>query len=163
MQRESCDSDFDGDGIAGKLFIDHQTPASDFDSWFVIEDSGRQLLREPRRSLDNSLQTHAAVVSESPGSRLIIYDHIRDGSSPRSLVFAYDRSGRMIEVQPTKIDRDVLAALAVTDDTGTRNQWLLFQILAKPVLLCYLLILVAFVWYRRRKRRKLAIYRPSEK
>jgi hypothetical protein len=153
-KRAICDADFDGDGIAGKIFIDYQAPASNFDSWFVIEDSGRQLLREPRRSLDNSLQTHAAVISESSGSRLIIYDHIRDESSPRSLVFAYDGTGRMVEVQANKTDQEVLAALAVTDDTGTRTRWLVFQLLAKPALVCYLVVSATFVWYRRRKRSK---------
>ena len=153
-KRAVCEADFDGDGIPGKLLINYDRPASNFDSWFVIEDSGRQLLRQPRRSLDNSLQTHAAVISESSGSRLIIYDHIRDGSSPRDLVFAYDRSGRMIEVEANKTDQEVLAALAITDDSGTRNRWLIFQLLVRPLLLCYLVVSATFVLYRRGKRSK---------
>lgn len=149
-----CEADFDGDGIPGKLLINYDRPASNFDSWFVIEESGRQHLRQPRRSLDNSLQTHAAVISEASGSRLIIYDHIRDGSSPRSLVFAYDRSGKMNEVQANKTDQEVLAALAMTDDAGTRTRWLIFQLLVKPAVLCYLVVSATVVWYRRPKRSK---------
>lgn len=149
--RAVCNADFDGDGIPGKLFVESDKSASNFDSWFVVEDSGQQLIKQPRRSLDSSLRTHAAVINESPNSRLIIYDHIRDGGPPRNLVFVYDGSGRMTEVQPTKTDQDVFAALAVTDDAGTRTQWLLFQLVAKPLLLCYLVALAVIIWYKRRK------------
>jgi hypothetical protein len=149
--RAVCDADFDGDGIRGKLFINHDAPISNFDSWFVVEDSGRQLVKQPRRSYDTTLRTHAAIINESLPTRLIIYDHVQDGNPPRDLVFAYDGSGKMIEVPPQKVDLDVLAAFAATDDAGTRNQWLLFQF-AKPVLVCYLAVLIVFASYRRKKR-----------
>ena len=149
--RAVCDADFDGDGVPGNLFIDHAAPKSNFDSWFVVEDSGRQLLKQPRRSYDTSLRTHAAIISEPLATRLIIYDHMRDGGTPRNVVFAYDGSSRMIEVAPRKIDQDVLSALATTDDAGTRRQWLLFQ-LSKPILLCYFIALTVFILYRRTKR-----------
>lgn len=148
--RERCEADFDGDGIPGCLTIDYRAPAVNFDSWFVVEDSGRQLLKLPRRKYDNSLRTLAAIVAD-PVGRLIIYDHIRDGEPPRDLVFAYDGSSKMIPVSPQKLDLEVLAALATTDDTGTRYRWLLVQF-ATPFVLLYLAALAAFVWYRRRKR-----------
>ena len=159
--RANCEADFDGDGKPGRLFIDYERPAPNFDSWFVVEDSGRQLLKQPRRSFDTSLRTHVAVIKDSPSARLIIYDHIRDGPS-RNLVFTYDASGKMIEVPSTKTDEDVLAALAETDDAGTRNRWLVFQFLVKPTLFCYLMALIVFAWYRRRKRtRELSIRQTS--
>ena len=145
--RERCEADFDGDGIPGSLTIDFRAPAENFDSWFVVEDSGRQLLKVPRRKYDNTLQTLAAVVAE-PDARLIIYDHIIDGNPPRDLVFAYDGSSKMIQVSPQKLDLEILAALATNDDTGTRYRWLLVQF-ATPLVLLYLIALVAFAWYRR--------------
>jgi hypothetical protein len=39
--REECVADFDGDSAPGKLFIDYDKPIPTFDSWFVVEDSGR--------------------------------------------------------------------------------------------------------------------------
>ena len=149
--RANCEADFDGDGRPGRLFIDYERPAPNFDSWFVVEDSGRQLLKQARRSFDRSLRTHVAVIKESPSARLIIYDHIRDGGPARNVIFGYDASGKMIEVPSTKTDEDVLAALAGTDDAGTRNRWLLFQFLIKPALFFYLMALIAFAWYRRKR------------
>ena len=152
--RVRCEADFDGDGIPGALTIDASAPAVNFDSWFVVEDSGRQLLKLPRRRYDNSLGTVAAIVP-GPVTHLIIYDHIRDGSPPRDLVFAYDGSSKMIQVPPQKLDLDVLAALAATDDTGTRYRWLLVQF-ATPLVLLYLIALAGFVWYRHRRKRRRA-------
>jgi len=149
-----CNADFDGDGTAGRLFVEFDKPASNFDSWFVVEDSGRQLLKQPRRSLDSTLRTHAAVIHESAKSRIIIYDHIRDRQPPRSLVFAYDGSGRMTEVQSVELDAEVLAAFAATDDAGTRTRWLVFQLVLKPALFCYFVALAVFLWDRRRRRAK---------
>lgn len=53
---ESCVIDLSKHGRLGRVFIDHRNPADGFDSWFVAEDSGRELLRVPRRFLDDSLQ-----------------------------------------------------------------------------------------------------------
>jgi hypothetical protein len=148
--RPRCDADFDGDGIPGSLSIDYRAPAVNFDSWFVVEDSGRLLLKQPRRSHDGTVRTQAAIISGTV-TRVIIYDHIRDGNPPRDLVFEYDGSSKMIQVAPQKLDLDVLAALAANDDTGTRYQWLLVQ-LATPLIFVYLAALAIFAWYRRRKR-----------
>lgn len=139
--RALCHADFDGDGVPGKLFIDYDKPLANFDSWFVVEDSGRQLLKQPRRSYDGSLRTHAAILDDPLASRLIIYDHIRDGNPPGNLVFVYDGSRKMVQVPPQITDEQVLAALATTDDAGTKREWLLFQV-AKPVVNCFLAALV---------------------
>lgn len=148
--RERCEADFDGDGIRGSLTIDYRAPSVSFDSWFVVEDSGRQLLRIPRRKHDDTTRSLVAIVTE-PRARLIIYDHIRDGNPPRDLVFAYDGSSKMIQIPPQKLDLEILEALASNDDTGTRYRWLLVQF-ATPLVLLYLAALAALVWYRRRKR-----------
>jgi hypothetical protein len=47
----------------------------------------------------------------------------------------------MVQVPPQIIDEQVVAALAATDDAGTKRQWLLFQF-AKPVVICSLAALV---------------------
>jgi hypothetical protein len=148
--RKRCEADFDGDGIPGTLTIDYRAPELNFDSWFVVEDSGRQLLIVPRRRYDDTLGTLAAIVTE-PMTRVIIYDHIRDGNPPRDLVFAYDGSGKMIQVPPQKLDLEVLAALATNDDNGTRYGWLLVQF-ATPLVVLYFVTLVGFVWYKHRRK-----------
>src|SRR5882672_9943786 len=89
-KRDLCEADFDGDGVLGTLSIDRTSPAAKFDSWWVVTDSGKELLREPRRSIDNSLKTHAAIIDDRGKARLIIYDHIFDHNPPRSLVFVFD-------------------------------------------------------------------------
>jgi hypothetical protein len=134
--RDVCGADFNGDGVPGTLSIDRASPAPDFDSWLVVRDSGKELLREPRRSIDNSLKTHAAIISESRPVRLIIYDHIFDHKPPRSSVFTYD--GKIMVQQPlSENDNEVLAAMGAVDETGTYERWVLFQLLAVPGLVCY--------------------------
>ena len=146
--RARCEADFDQDGRPGNLIIDYDQPAANFDSWYVVEDSERQLLKIPRRSHDSTVRTHAAIVTE-PVTRLIIYDHVQDGRPPRDLVFVYDGLSKMIEIPPQKLDLELLAALAATDDTGTRYRWLLVQY-ATPVVILYLGALAVFAWHRGR-------------
>jgi hypothetical protein len=144
--RRVCEADFDGDGRPGTLSIDRTAPAPKFDSWFVIVDSGKELLREPRRSIDNSLKTHAAVIAEAGVARVIIYDHIFDHGTPRSLVFAYDGKS-MVKVSPSEEEREVLAAIEANDETGTFEKWVLFRLLVIPGLVFYYLVL-GFVAFR---------------
>src|SRR5882762_6329372 len=134
--REVCEADFDGDGIPGTLSIDRTSPAPNFDSWFVVRDSGKEFLREPRRSIDNSLKTHVAVISDSRPARVIVYDHIFDHKPSRSLVFAYDGK-TMVQQPPSENDREVLAAMGAVDETGTYERWVFFEILAVPALVGY--------------------------
>ena len=154
-QRNVCEADFDGDGVQGSLSVDKNMPAEDFDSWLVVTDSGKELLREPRRSIDNTLRTHAGIVSSPGGARLIIYDHIFDHKPPRSSVFAYD-GRRMARVTPSEGDLEILAAMAARDETGTFEAWMLFQILSLPALACYYLLLAFAGWklFSKRKHRR---------
>lgn len=144
--RNVYEADFDGDGIPGTLSIDRSAPAADFDSWLVVVDSGTELLREPRRSIDNTLKTHAALIKDEAPVRLIIYDHIFDHRPPRSLVFAY--AGKtMVKVAPSEKDKEVLAAMGANDETGSLERWILFQFIVVPTLVCCYAV-VAFVGWR---------------
>ena len=133
---QSCTADFDGDGVSGRLVIDHNAPAPDFDSWILVKDSNKEILRQPRRSIDNSLKTHVAIVHEGNRSRVIIYDHIFDHNPIRSLVFEFD-GNTMIPQSPTPLDQEVLAAMGAADETGSYERWALFQVFVLPALICY--------------------------
>src|SRR6266545_2201776 len=74
--RDVCEADFDGDGLLGTLTVDSVAPLSEYDSWWVVVDSGKELLRLPRRHIDNTLRTHAALYAQSGVTRIIIYDHL---------------------------------------------------------------------------------------
>jgi hypothetical protein len=148
--RDVYEADFNGDGIPGTLSIDRTSPAPDFDSWLVVRDSGKELLREPRRSIDNSLKTHVAVISESRPARVIVYDHIFDHKPSRSLVLAYDGE-TMVQQPPSENDNEVLAAMGAVDETGTYERWVLFQLLAVPALVCYYALFIV-AWRHLRKR-----------
>ena len=143
--RDLCEADFNGDGVLGALLIDRTAPVPDFDSWLVVRDSGKELLREPRRSIDNSLKTHVAVVNDRRPARIIIYDHIFDHNAPRSLVFAYDGK-TMVQQAPSEDDNDLLAAMGAADETGSYERWVLFQLLAVPVLVCYYALFTFVAW-----------------
>lgn len=139
--RDVCEGDFNGDGEPGTLSIDRTSPAPDFDSWLVVRDSGKELLRAPRRSIDNSLKTHVAVISESRPAHVIVYDHIFDHKPSRSLVYVYDGK-TMVQQPPSENDSEILAAMGAVDETGTYERWVLFQILAVPALVCYYALLI---------------------
>ena len=117
-----CEADFDGDGIKGTLSIDREAPRPEFDSWFVVRDSGKELFRLPRRSINNSLRTHAALLPEEGRARLIVYDHMYDTAGPRTLVLVFDGE-KMQPVLPTKKDYQLLDAIRARDETGTLEAW----------------------------------------
>lgn len=146
-----CEADFDGDGIKGTLSIDRAAPRPEFDSWFVVRDSGKELLRLPRRSIDNSLRTHAALLPEKGRARLIIYDHIYDSAGPRTLVLGFDGE-KMQQVLATKKDYQLLAAIRARDETGTLEGWSIFQLVVWPTLFCYYLVVFVVIWRVLRKR-----------
>jgi hypothetical protein len=145
------EKNFDGDAVPGTLSIDRTSPAPKFDSWWVVTDSGKELLREPRRSIDNSLKTHAAIIDDRGATRLIIYDHIFDHNPPRSLVFVSDGK-TLVREAPLEDDNDVLAAMGSADETGTYERWVLFQLLAVPALVCYYALFAFVAWKIFRKR-----------
>lgn len=140
-----CEADFDGDGNKGKLSIDRSGPKPEFDSWWVVNDSSKELLRLPRRSIDNSLRTHAALLPEPGGARLVVYDHIHDSAGPRSLVFVYNGT-KMQPVSATEKDYQLFAAIRASEDTGSLQAWGLFQLLVWPMLCFYYLLLSLVTW-----------------
>lgn len=148
--RDVCDVDFDG-GSSGTLSVDRAAaPASEYDSWWVIVDSGNELLRVPRRYIDNTLRTHVAVHSEFGRTRLVIYDHLNK-EKPVNTVYAYD-GRRMVEVSASEKDRLILKAMDALDDAGSFGKWVLFRVVWKPALVGYYLLLVAVGWIVRRKQ-----------
>jgi hypothetical protein len=148
--RDVCESDFDGDGLSGTLMVDHAAPFAEHDSWWVVVDSGEELLRLPRRDIDNSLRTHAALYRLSGTTRIIIYDHVNK-KTPVNAVYAYD-GHRMVEVGPTEKDREILKAIGSLDDSGSFGTWVLFRVFWKPALVCYYLLLVVIGWIALRKQ-----------
>jgi hypothetical protein len=148
--RDVCEADFDGNGLLGTLTVDRNAPLAQYDSWWVVVDSGKELLRLPRRYIDNTLRTHAAVHSQSGTTRITIYDHL-DKKRPVNAVYAYD-GHRMVEVAPSEKDREILKAMGSLDDSGSFETWVLFRVFWKPALLCYYLLLVVIGWLAFRKR-----------
>jgi hypothetical protein len=113
-------------------------------------DSGKELLRLPRRDIDNSLRTHAALYSLSGTTRIIIYHHVNK-KTPVNAVYAYV-GHRMVEVGPAEKDREILKAIGSLDDSGSFGTWVLFRVFWKPALVCYYLLLVVIGWILLRKR-----------
>jgi len=146
-----CEADFDGDGLSGKLTVDRGAPLSQYDSWWVVTDSGKELLRLPRRDIDNTLRTHAAVYTQSGMTRIVIYDHL-DKKKPVSAVYAYD-GHRMVEVQPAEKDKEIFKAMGSLDDSGSFGNWILFRTFWKPTLIFYYLLVVLIGWIARRQFR----------
>lgn len=147
---DRCESDFDGDGMSGTLTVDRGAPLSQYDSWWVVTDSGKELLRLPRRDIDNTLRTHAAIYTQSGMTRIVIYDHL-DKKKPVSTVYAYD-GHRLVEVKPTEKDKEILKAMGSLDDSGSFGAWVLFRVFWKPALVFYYLLLVAIGWIGLRKQ-----------
>lgn len=154
--RDVCEADFDGDGLLGTLTVDRAAPLSQYDSWWVVVDSGKELLRLPRRYIDNTLRTHAAVYTQSGTTRITIYDHL-DKKKPVNAVYAYD-GHRMVEVAPSEKDRGILKAMGSLDDSGSFGTWVLFRVFWKPALVCYYLLLVVIGWIAFRKRLRPVTY-----
>jgi hypothetical protein len=153
--RNVCEVDFGG-GSSGTLSVDRAVaPASEYDSWWVIADSGNELLRIPRRYIDNTLRTHVAVNSEFGRTRFVIYDHLNK-QKPVNTVYAYD-GRRMVEVSASEKDRLILKAMDARDDAGSFGKWVLFRVVWKPALVGYYLLLVAVGWIVRRKQLLLVI------
>lgn len=151
-KRSVCEADFDGDGQPGSLSIDRVAPVPNFDSWWVVSDSNRELLRVPRRSLDNTIRTHVAIVSDSPPARLLVYDNIADFRPARHAVFVYDGKS-LINVSPTEADLQILAAMGANDDTGTRQHWIFFTYVVIPAIGVYCIALSIIGWKLFRRRR----------
>jgi hypothetical protein len=154
-----CTADFNGDGRQGLLMIDREKPpAPGYDSWLVVVEDGRELLRLPHWFIDGSFRTHIAIRNDSGGDRLLVFDgtHAPTDSStpPTRLVFAWNGQ-RIVDTPPTEIDRDIFLALATRDDSGTFNAWTLYEFIGFPVLICYYLLLAGIVgWLTLRRKLK---------
>ena len=144
---DKCPADFDGDGRLGNVVIAETSapPTGSYPAgkaWLVVSDSDRELLRLPYSYADNSLRTHVAIRPDSRGDRLLLFDHTRKGKAVRQ-AYAWNGS-RMVQIEPSLADQEILAALSARDDAGSWNRWALFRTFAKPLLLgFYLLVVIA--------------------
>jgi len=157
--QDNCVADFDGDGSTGNLLIDRASPPpsgsySARQSWLVVKDSDRELLRLPFSYADSTLRTHVAIRNEIGGARLLIFDHTTEGKPIRQ-VFAWDGK-QMVQVESSIADREILAAMSARDDAGSWNNWALYRSLKIPILVSYYILLAAILglFIIRRHRRK---------
>jgi hypothetical protein len=144
-----CEADFDGDGKPGYLMEDRLTPPAEpvipaHESWLVAIDGGQELFRIPYRFRDNTLRTHAALVHEAGGDRLLIYDGIKAGAIPPNGVLAWDGE-KLVHVEPSASDLRILAAMRARDDAGSWNDWVIFRLLSLAMVLLYYLPLTLIV------------------
>jgi hypothetical protein len=147
--RDVCEADFDGDGILGRLVIERPTQS---ESWVVVIDGDRELLRLPREFIDYTFRTHVAIRMEPGGSRLLVFDGT--GSERVRAVFVWNGQG-MSQATPSIEDREILSAMAARDDAGTWSFWGIYRFLSLPFLIVYYLLMTTiliFIMVRRRSR-----------
>ena len=94
--------------------------------------------------------------TEAHPARLLIYDGASrfDQKLIVNLVYAWNGEELVVST-PDAADRQILAAMAARDDTGTLNQWVIYWLFRWPVRIAYgLLFFVIWVLYRRGRRAK---------
>jgi hypothetical protein len=149
----ACQIDFDGDGLPGSLIIDQGSPAEYYDSWLVVKESNREVLRLPHRRIDNTLRTHAAVRVERGKAHLIVYDHIKPPGPPINAVFAWNGE-RMVQIPPSKEEEEILEAMDARDDAGNFNRWVIYRTAVTPLLILYYVSIATFIVWRLYRRRE---------
>ena len=108
---DKCVADFNGDGIADRIVVAEGT--------FVVTDGSHEMLRLPYDHTDNTFRTHFAIINASGKSRLLIYDGA--AHHPYLLAaFAWD-GAKLVDAQPSSLERDIISAMAAHDDTGGWN------------------------------------------
>lgn len=139
--KPACHADFDGDGQFTQIKIQyrHDTP---------VELPPRFSGTEPEAVLnaflmDNTLRTHVATARQSNRDRLLVFDGTQwpGKNGPTYAVYARN-SNQLVETPATKVDKEILAAMAARDDAGTWNQWVAYGLLAWPVRLIYIVLFV---------------------
>ena len=151
---EPCKVDFDGDAIPGLLYIDRASPAEYYDSWLVAVEKGHEILRLPHRRLDNTLRTHVGIRTEKGRIHLVVYDPMNLPGPAISAVFAWNGS-RLVQINASRDDQEVLKAMAARDDAGAFTFWAAYRTLRLPALTVYYVIWGLYAWWIvRRERRK---------
>ena len=155
---QPCKLDFDGDGIAGLLKIDRTSPAEYYDSWLVATENGQEILRLPHRRRDNTLRTHVGIMSEGNRTRLVVYDHMSLPGPLLSAVFAWNGE-RLVQINPSVEDQEVLKAMGARDDAGEFTIWAAYRTLRVPALTVYYGVWGICAWFvvRREKRSRLSL------
>lgn len=137
-----CTADFNQNGTLDRLEIVQDNP-DDRLSWrLVITDDGRRLFELPYESTDNSFRTRAAIRRDGDVPRLLVYD----GVSLEYVKGAFEWSGEeMSEIKTSPLDREILNAMAARDDSGSRQSWIIYQLLLYFALPVYLLFVGGFL------------------
>lgn len=148
-----CVADFDGDGTADHL--DVVPDGVNFYGSLVATVGGREVLRLPFYSADNTFRTHVAVLDDGGRSRLLIYEGARRPSRGQPLRAAYVWGRvRLFEVEPNDFDQEILGAMAAHDDTGGWHARVFRDITRNVRLAAYyalLLVLVGLICCRWRR------------
>ena len=147
-----CKADFDGDGQVTQINVQFRYDAP-------VELPPRFKGTEPEAVLnafflDGTARTHFAIAGESNHDRLIVYEGAKwpDRNWPVNVVY-HHHDNQLVETAPTEVDREILAALASRDDSGTHMHWVAYSLLAWPVRVIYTLLFVGAAFLLRRDRR----------
>lgn len=134
---KECEADFDRDGAAAQFKVDGCDSEAHY--CLTVIDGGRELLRLPFHSTDNTLRTHLAVHERDGGARLLVFDGLGP-RPPRRLAFAW-RDGALVEAAPDALDMEIIDAMAAYDDGGTIGGRIFRDIIRVARFVAYYLLL----------------------
>ena len=142
-------ADFDGDGLPSEFRIVHQgKPGHEFLS---VADGGREILRIPHVIIDDTLRTHMAVSFDSGSPRLLIYDGVAR-RPPLKAAYAFGGGTQALsEASPTRLEEEILRAMAAYDNTGAFNERAFADILRLLRFMAYytlLIVLTCVLWWQ---------------
>jgi hypothetical protein len=109
---EKCVADFNGDRIPDRIVVANGN--------FVVTNGSHEMLTLPYDHTDNTLRTHFAVTNDQGKSRLLIYDGAAHQPYLRA-AFAWN-GAKLVNTQPSDLERDIISAMAAHDDTGGWNE-----------------------------------------
>lgn len=136
---KQCEADFDRDGTAAQFKV--EACESALGRCLYVSDGGREVLRLPFHTTDNTLRTHLAVHERGGTTRLLVFDGIAP-HPPRRLAFAW-RDGTLVATAPDARDLEIIDAMAAYDDGGTMNERIFRDIIRVGRFVVYYLLLAA--------------------
>jgi hypothetical protein len=142
---DKCVADFNGDGVLDRIVVAERD--------FVVTAGSHEMLRLPYAHIDNTLRTHFAVTAPT-NSRLLIYDGASHQPQLRA-AFAWN-GAKLVQTEPSDLEREVISGMAAHDDTGGWNERALRPLLRSAYrgfyyfALVVALVVVLFKRYRHR-------------